>query len=188
MSSVLTPPETTTFQSIRQPETTTAPKPHGSGTELAQMLCGAGLVVYGLLRGSWPGLTLAAVGGFLIYRGLAAPPLVQADRCPRPPQDDLQAGAGSARPPSVALSPIEREPRLGQDFDKAGESTAASPPSLGMEQSEELTHKEHVEAELAAYYRALRRGAGYLPTYDHTKAVEDFCWAAEMVFRERVGG
>ena|GEM_PF-6516970 len=46
------------------------------------------------------------------------------------------------------------------------------------------TADEHGEAEVAAYYRAEHRGGGRLPPYEPAKAVEDFCWAVNMVIRQ----
>src|ERR1700736_2423229 len=119
MSAVLSTPRLPTFQSARRPETAIGPEPHASGAGLVQLLCGGGLIVYGLLRGSWPGLTLAAVGGFLVYRGLSSPPVAPVDQCPLPPQDDLRAGPGGARTPSVLLPPTDHEAWLGRDGGEA---------------------------------------------------------------------
>jgi hypothetical protein len=168
MTAVLSVSRPTTFQFIRQPQKTIVPESRAPGAGFPQFLCGGGLIVYGLLRGSWPGLMLAAAGGFLFYKGLTASPVAPMDRGPLP-KDKLQAGAGRARSPSVVLPPVESETRLGQDLEKAADSTAPSPPPISpgpaLVRGEELTTEEHAEAEVGAYYHALHRGGGLLPPY-----------------------
>jgi hypothetical protein len=47
-----------------------------------------------------------------------------------------------------------------------------------------LTGTEHENAQVAAYFLALERGSGALPPYDHERAVEDFCRAAERIIAD----
>ncbi len=145
------------------------------------------MFVYGLLRGSWLGLTLAAAGGFLLYRGLT-PSLKPANRRPLATRDDSEKGHDGS--PAVVPPPADGELREGQGRREHADPVAAAPPASFLEanRSEALTPEEHGEAETAAYYRALRRGSGRLPPYEHSKAVEDFCWAAGIVLRQRLGG
>jgi hypothetical protein len=48
----------------------------------------------------------------------------------------------------------------------------------------ELTGVEHERAQVAAYFLALDRGGGILPPYDHERAVEDFCRAADRIIAQ----
>ncbi len=70
MSTTLSPPQYSVFQQLHQPSPGNNEESRKMTVPLAPILCGGLLVVYGLWRGSWLGLTLAAAGGFLLYRGV----------------------------------------------------------------------------------------------------------------------
>jgi len=92
---------------------------------------------------------------------------------------------------TILPTPLDREGSAGEDA-APGEFQACCEPSptpaTTQEHRESLTPDEHAEVQVAAYYRALERGGGWLPPYEPAQAVEDFCWAAERVLQQRVGG
>jgi hypothetical protein len=65
--------------------------------------------------------------------------------------------------------------------------TDSTAPALENERRVRPTPEEQSEIEVLAYYLVKRRG-GWLPPYEHAQAVEDFCLATEMVFRQRLSG
>lgn len=156
--------------------------------ELVRMACllgGGGLLGWGLLRGSWSGLAMACAGGFLVHRALSTPALPAARRGTVAPREDAASApewAWEERFPSLP------EAERGHVASPAGLSPARGPEGAAVPwQGNELSPEEHAEAEVAAYFRALERGGGWLPTYDPERAAEDFCWAAGVV-RDRRGG
>lgn len=185
MSTLLAPTTHDEFLNLHQSSMPALTESHTSSSQLVQLLCGSGLLAYGLLRGSWLGLTLAAAGGFMLYRSLA-PSLKPTDRRRLPPQGD----ARSDWSPAVILPPADEDAQTQQAHEEyADVVTAASPPSfLEAARSEVLTPEEHCQAEVAAYYHAVERGGGGLPVYEYDRAVEDFCRAAGTVLRQRLGG
>ena len=156
--------------------------------ELVRMACllgGGGLLGWGLLRGSWSGLALACAGGFLVHRALNQPALSEARRGTVAPAEEAPSApewAGGERFPSLS------EAGRGNVASPAAVSPARGPERAAVPQrGNELSPEEHAEAKVAAYFRALERGGGWLPTYDPERTAEDFCWAAGVV-RGRRGG
>jgi hypothetical protein len=145
---------------VREPEAR-------SGQVFADLL-GGGLLVWGIVRGSWSGLALAAAGGLLLSRGLT----------------------------SVRSEPIQAEPSAGHDLvlpegpDEdlvAGAPALLAPPQAFGHPANEapLTEAEQAVARTRAYRHALERGGGRLPPYDAERAVDDFRRAAGEVVQER---
>ncbi len=86
--------------------------------------------------------------------------------------------------PTVPLSLDEGDGQVGRNVEQLETLT---PPTWEKKHTCGLTLEEHGEAEVLAYYCAERRGGGRLPPYDYVEAVEDFCWAAEVVLSRRPG-
>jgi hypothetical protein len=139
-------------------------EPRTRSPEAAVGLLTAGLLIWGLGRRPWFGLTLAAAGSLWLYHGLTSP-----RRAPIPTNPDWQP---------AFPGPDEEETRF------------AVAPSAVLEQSFgvpdlPLTAEEHGEARVRAYYHALNRGGGQLPVFDAEQAIGDFCRAAGEVIELR---
>lgn len=157
---------------------------HRTTGEILCILSGGGLAFAGLLLGSYRGLALAALGGFLLYRGLARPLRegavpeyhVQFPDSALPHDEPKQTSRAVYTPAStvtvsqmVAVSRPCEHPHT----DRRVPSTAP------------LTATEHAAAQVRAYFYALQRGGGQLPPYHPEQAAADFCRAAGELIRQR---
>ncbi|MBV9124067.1 MAG: hypothetical protein JO112_11970 [Planctomycetes bacterium] len=163
--------------------------------QAAQALAGGGLLTWGLLRGSWSGLALTAVGGLLVWHALTRREgkttpserlLLGVRTSPRKAENakadrDLWPQAGRGKPvpqaeeKAVALVEVQQ-------------GSARTSVRITPWPTEELTPEEHAEARVLAYFHALERGGGSLPPYDSGAAAGDFRRAAGEVLAQRLGG
>jgi len=145
-----------------------------SSGEVLWFAAGGMLMLSGLLRRSWAGLTLAALGGYLVWHGLWREHHSQGPSTTPPlPFQEGEAQEG-ADPNPVEMVETAEEELLAQAVDE--EASWLDAP---------LSAEEHARAEVSAYFLALERGGGQLPPYDLGRAVEDFCRAAGEVMRQR---
>jgi len=150
------------------------------------VLGGCGLLVWGTLRGSWSGLALAALGGWLVYRGLSRSEEQdtphEIPEANEPATDLLEQ---QTTPLSVRAAP---QPTLVEEalVTSAADVEMCTVVAITLDQVEELTPEEHELARTTAYYFALERGGGNLPGYEYYRAMEDFCRAAAQILASRV--
>jgi hypothetical protein len=164
-------------------------------SQAAQALAGGGLMVWGLLRGTWSGLALTAVGGVLVYRSLG-----KRGNGTLPPEEfplENDLSPGEAEEPTDHLGPWYQAGSRGDEPTAEERAVASeevqpvgakSPARSNSWPAEEMTPEEHAKARVRAYLHALQRGGNSLPPYDPAAAAGDFCRAAGEVLAQRVGG
>ena len=153
------------------------PKAGQGRGQVVSVLGGWGLVVGGLLYGSWPGGAAAALGGLLLYRGLTRSGYARRGAAVRPDPAPAAEEARGAPPPAAVLASEEPVSPAGEPepapvvLVPPTDSQATASPAGG----EALTPEE--QARVRAYFYALERGGGVLPVFDRARAEADY-WRA----------
>jgi hypothetical protein len=167
-------------------------RPHAGGQtgqargQVVSVLGGWGLVVGGLLYGSWPGGAVAALGGLLLYHGLSRSRYARRARAVLPaPPPAVEEVAGPTPTPLATEGPgssaAEPEPAQVVPAPSADGQTPAST-AVG---DGAPTPEESARVQVRAYFYALERGGGVLPSFDRARAEADYWRALTEVRAER---